>query len=145
MKDSRLGTYGALSLVMSVGLRWAALVALVENGDFVFPLIAAATLSRAAMIWPMALLPPARPGGLSSHTGRPNLKVTYIASILAVLITLMLGLGPALTAVLVSAFTTLVVMRLMVKRIGGQTGDTLGTTQQCVEIATLIILAMIVA
>jgi adenosylcobinamide-GDP ribazoletransferase len=142
MKDSRIGTYGVLALVLATGLRWAALSALFAQGWVFGPLIAAAMLSRAAMPALMAALPHARDTGLSHHVGRPAAVTVAIGAALALLGAMIAagaaaGLGAAILAVLVA----MAMGALARSRIGGQTGDVLGGTQQVCEIAVLVALS----
>ncbi|MEM6482676.1 MAG: adenosylcobinamide-GDP ribazoletransferase, partial [Pseudomonadota bacterium] len=85
-------------------------------------------------------LPPARPGGLSHHVGRPPLASTALALAITTVIALFI-LGHAAPAVLFGAgLTTMAVGVLAMFKIGGQTGDVLGATQQSVELTVLLIL-----
>ncbi len=141
MRDSRVGSYGVLALALSLLLRWSALAALAASGGAVAALIAAAVLSRAAMLWPMSVLPHARADGLSRLAGRPGRRTLMLAALLA--------LGLALAAVSVAALllapllwlTAVAAARIARAKIGGQTGDVLGATQQLCEIAALLALA----
>lgn len=65
MKDSRIGAYGTLALILALLLRWSALAALFGAGWVVAPLIAAGALARAPLPMMMALVPNARDHGLS--------------------------------------------------------------------------------
>ncbi|MEO0668711.1 MAG: adenosylcobinamide-GDP ribazoletransferase [Pseudomonadota bacterium] len=133
MKDSRIGTYGVLALVLSTGLRWLgyAEVSVAE-------LVAALVLSRAAMPALMAALPHARTDGLSRSVGRPGMGPVAIALGLAALIGIGLTGGGAVVALLVGTGAALLMALLARAKIGGQTGDILGATQIMVEIAVLI-------
>ena len=133
MKDSRIGTYGVLALVLSTGLRWLgyAEVSLAE-------LVAALVLSRAAMPALMAALPHARTDGLSRAVERPGIGPVAIALGLAALIGIGLTGTGAVVALLVGAGAALLMALLARAKIGGQTGDILGATQIVVEIAVLI-------
>jgi hypothetical protein len=72
MKDSHIGTYGVLALILVMLLRWTALAALFAQGTPWAALIAAGALSRAPMAVLMAALPNARGTGLSHSVGRPD-------------------------------------------------------------------------
>lgn len=141
MKDSRIGSFGALALGLVMLASWSALEALIARGAFWGPLIAAAALSRAPMAVAMAALPPARPGGLSAGTGRPSPAVAGAAAGLALVLTLLtLGsaaLAPVLAAALLPALLALAAQRM----IGGQTGDILGACQQLAFAGALAMLA----
>jgi adenosylcobinamide-GDP ribazoletransferase len=139
MKDSHVGAYGVIALVLSLLARWAALWLLFEagGGTALAAVIAAAGLSRAtmpALIW---ALPNARPSGLSQSMGRVEGRVAMIAAGLAGLAALLLLGWSAFGAVFWAAAATLGMGALARSRIGGQTGDVLGATQQIVEIAVL--------
>ncbi|MEL6946372.1 MAG: adenosylcobinamide-GDP ribazoletransferase [Pseudomonadota bacterium] len=157
MRDSTIGTYGTLALVLSVILRVACLasiIALASNSWSAAAIVLAiAGLSRGAMLWPWTALPPARsahatsadenakdPVGLSVRYGEPNRSALARAGICALVPLIFLGLG---TGSLIITLTTAAVMvaaawacAWMAKRhIGGHTGDVLGATQQTSECA----------
>lgn len=141
MKDSRVGSYGVLALVLVTLARWSALTAVLVYGGHWAALVATGALSRAPMALLMALLPNARGEGLSHATGRPSPATALVALALAVAIAVALAgwaaialLFAALAAALLLAFSAL-------RRIGGQTGDILGATQQLAEVACLAVLS----
>ena len=141
MKDSRIGSFGALALVLVALAAWSALTGLMANGAHWPALIAASALSRAPMVAIMAALPPARSGGLSADTGRPGLPATALALLLA-LIVAGLALGTAALAPLLAAAATATLLALAARRlIGGQTGDILGASQQLAFAAALSFIA----
>lgn len=143
MKDSHIGTYGVLALGLGCGLRWVTLTALLSAG-MIWALVVMAVLSRAAMPVMMACLPHARDTGLSHSVGRPNRAHVVAGVVLA------LGLGIfciGVTAVAVGLLLVPVVLGLRAlarAKIGGQTGDILGATQQLCDIAAgLALLALL--
>lgn len=140
MKDSRIGSYGVLALILVTGLRWSALATLAETGLW-SALVAAAALSRAPMIAMMRYLPPARPGGLSASIGVPEAPAVQVALALAVVIALLCLGTTALPAMLLAALAAVTIAWLARARIGGQTGDILGASQQLCETAVLLTLA----
>ncbi|MGL4406666.1 MAG: adenosylcobinamide-GDP ribazoletransferase, partial [Notoacmeibacter sp.] len=69
MKDSRIGTFGALALVFVFALGWASLATIAErHGAFAaaIALCVAASTSRAGLVWHWHVLPSARADGLAS-------------------------------------------------------------------------------
>lgn len=135
MKDSQIGTYGVLALILSLGLRWVALSILLQGGFAA--VIAVAALSRGLMAPVMAVLPGARTDGLSRHVGRPSRMVAGVACLSGLAIALALC-GAAVIAPAGVAIICVVLMALIARaRIGGQTGDILGACQQVAEIAFL--------
>ncbi|MGC1506336.1 MAG: adenosylcobinamide-GDP ribazoletransferase [Sulfitobacter sp.] len=134
MKDSQIGTYGMVALVLGLGFRWVAIAALLTSGGYLMALVCAAVLSRAAMVAVMYALPPARPSGLSGTTGRPP-KLAMATAVILGIIAACLFLPSALTPALIAVLGVALVARA---KIGGQTGDVLGATQQITEIAVLL-------
>ena len=141
MRDSRIGSYGVLALVLGVGLRVAALADL-SVADGAAALVAAHAASRAAMPLLMALLEPARTVGLAASLGRPSEAVLAQAVILGVLIcALMTGPFPGIVALSFAALVLAGLETLARRQIGGYTGDVLGAAQQVTEIAILLALS----
>nr|WP_203583063.1 adenosylcobinamide-GDP ribazoletransferase [Ruegeria sp. PrR005] len=140
MKDSHIGTYGVLALILSQLLRLSALAALVAGGAL-WSLLAAAIWSRALMPVVMTALPNARGAGLSQSVGRPGLWAVLLglalAGTLVFLVAGTAGLGPAFLAVV----PVLGLGGLAKAKIGGQTGDILGASQQVAEIMFLLALS----
>ncbi|MEL7098682.1 MAG: adenosylcobinamide-GDP ribazoletransferase [Pseudomonadota bacterium] len=135
MKDSRIGAYGVLALVLVTGLRWSALTA---AGPLA--LVAAASLSRASMPVIMAWLPHARADGLSRSVGAPTPTMAFVAAALGTGIAAVAIGVPALKALAATACVVLVLGWIARRKIGGQTGDILGAAQQLSEAAILIVL-----
>ncbi|MBB3936654.1 adenosylcobinamide-GDP ribazoletransferase [Aureimonas phyllosphaerae] len=150
MKDSRIGTYGALALMGSLALRISLLAAIAElsGPHAALALLAAAAGSRGAMALLWSALPSADPGGLADRVGRPSGRRGAAAALvglaLSAALTLpvfgwsALALPPAL-----AALGWFWLRGVLLRRLGGQTGDTLGACQQIGEIAWLLGLALI--
>jgi adenosylcobinamide-GDP ribazoletransferase len=142
MADSRIGTFGTLAVIFATGLRWAAIAALLPVAPGA--IIAAAAVSRAVMPVMMRVLPQARPGGLSHSVGRPDAGVVVTGlAIAALLSAASVGL-PALATVPAVILVVTGMIVLARRKIGGQTGDLLGATQQVTDIALLCSLAAFV-
>lgn len=137
MKDSRIGVYGVLALALSLLLRWLALIAVIASGHYWAILICLGMLSRTAMVGVMAALPNARADGLSQAVGRPGIAVAVVAAISAIAVALFTGLGGLIP---VTCAVALICGAIAKNKIGGQTGDILGATQQVCEIALLLTL-----
>lgn len=139
MRDSRIGSYGTLALIVSVGLRWQAVAALAETpGRAGLALIAVAMTSRVASAMLLAVMPPARADGLGRSASGAGVQGALVAAALAGGPALFLAGMPG--AMAVQALITLGLARLAKAKIGGQTGDVLGAAQQLAEIAALIAL-----
>jgi adenosylcobinamide-GDP ribazoletransferase len=152
MKDSRIGTYGALALILSIALRAASLAILVETlsaWSSALAFLAAAIFSRTLMVWHWSSLPSARTDGVAASAGTPDADATRVALLLGTGLTAVLGLvalpfhawfaAGVLAAGCVALFT-----RHVRRRLDGHTGDTIGASQQLCEIGFLLALAIIV-
>ena len=139
MKDSTVGAYGAIALVLSLGLRWALIAALLPVAPGA--VVAAACLSRAGMPVLMYALPHARDFGLSHGVGRPTARACAIGLALGLVLAFLTAGHETVTGALLGALALAWLARQARKRIGGQTGDILGASQQLGEIAILLALA----
>ncbi|MDU8927498.1 adenosylcobinamide-GDP ribazoletransferase [Alisedimentitalea sp. MJ-SS2] len=138
MKDSRIGAYGVIALILSLGLRGLALVSL---GAALIPgLFVSALLSRAAMAHVMQALPNARDTGLSHSTGRPGTAAVALAAGISGFLALLISGWAGVWAILATLVAMLACAAIARAKIGGQTGDVLGATQQITEIAVLLAL-----
>lgn len=137
MRDSRVGAYGVLAIVLAVIMRVAAVA---ELEDVFAALITAGAISRAAIVGAMAVLPAVRSDGLGAATGQPGVGL-LLPLIVALLVSLVM-LGGAATLIAFAAATVAwaAVCGLAKWQVGGQTGDVLGACQQICELAVLIAL-----
>lgn len=141
MKDSHIGSYGVVALVLSLLARWSALAVVVAAGAHWPVLIAVGALSRAPMAVVMAALPNARGAGLSQSVGRPDGAQAAGAVALGLLVAVLLTGGAALGMFLLVTLCCGGLALVARAKIGGQTGDILGATQQLAEIAALAVAA----
>jgi adenosylcobinamide-GDP ribazoletransferase len=139
MRDSRLGTFGACTLMMSLLLRWTALAAMAGPMAVAAALIAAHVAARAALPVFMRFVPPARLDGLSAQAGPPALRSAAVAGLLGVLaLVAILGLAATVIGLILATCAGLLVAWLSIRQIGGQTGDVLGALEQIIEIVILL-------
>ena len=148
MRDSRIGTFGAAALVLSLALRSAALAAALARGlsDAAAALLLSAALSRTACLAPLYLLRPARALGLGAANARPGTRAVTSAVIISLcLAVLVVGAGidakRVTSAVVVAAVAALVLCDVARRQIGGQTGDVAGAAQQVAEAGVLLVFA----
>ena len=142
MRDSRIGAYGVIALILALLLKFSGYAALAQDGALITSVIAAAILSRAGMPAMMALLPPARGDGLSVKTGVPPRPAAALAGVVALgLGWLLVGFVPVVLAASALTAVTLIWSRIALSKIGGQTGDVLGAAQMIGEIAVLSVFA----
>jgi adenosylcobinamide-GDP ribazoletransferase len=145
MRDSHNGSYGAIALIFSIGLR-AACIASLSGGGALWALLGAHALSRGAIAAVLHGLEPARRDGLGASAGRPSLEQAQIAVALGAAILLAAALfssiAAGLLALVVAGAVGLTVAGLANRRLGGYTGDVLGALQQAIEIAVLMSFAL---
>ncbi len=148
MADSRIGTFGAVALVLSLYLRAASLALIADESQGLAGavLIGAAALSRTASLMPLALLPPARANGAGFAARTPERAALAIAACLAVVFALAPVLAGApltrsLAGIVAATGAAYAIVLLARKQIGGQTGDVAGAAQQLSEIAYYLALA----
>ena len=142
MRDSRIGTFGACALAISLMLRWSTIADIAEPHFVAGALIAAHVSARACLPAFMRLVPAARQDGLSSGAGRPPTASVVAALILAVICLLFaLGIAGTIVALLLLVLAGLVLVRLATNKFGGQTGDVLGAMEQIGEAVILLVAA----
>jgi adenosylcobinamide-GDP ribazoletransferase len=139
LKDSRVGTYGALALIASVLLRWQALAQWSVNP--VYGLAAALALSRASLVMLAGIAPPAGAGLGKAFAADISKSVLAAVIVQAALLTLMTGWRYALLLMPASAIVVGLARMWFLRRLGGVNGDCLGATCQAVETVSLVILA----
>ena len=145
MRDSRIGSFGALAITLSLLARFVFLTNLAP-GKFVGFLIAGQVLGRWTALPLAFFLPSARDieasqGKLIAH------KITAISFALGTLLALAIvaialrsaAIPASLIALLVAAISGFYYRR----RIGGITGDCLGATNQLTEIAVYLLGAVL--
>jgi adenosylcobinamide-GDP ribazoletransferase len=141
MKDSRIGSYGAIGIGIALLTKFTALAelfAVLPAPTFFWLLVAGHAVSRFASTTLIFALDYAR----DDDSSRSKPLATRMGGG-EVALAALCGLAPCLllpavhTAVALglAALVTLVAARIFVKRIGGYTGDCLGATQQLTEIA----------
>lgn len=140
MRDSRIGSYGVLALILVLAARGGSLAVIAEPGAAAAALIAAHALSRAGLAPIMWALPAARSDGLGAATGRPGVADALAAFIIGAAITLLLlDFAVALVAILAAAVLQAGLALQARRQIGGTTGDVLGAAQQLGEAAVLLV------
>ena len=134
MKDSRIGSYGAVGLMLALGLRAALLVAVIDRFDApeaVIVIVASAASGRLLAAALMAWVPPAPAGtGLAKDIATgvgPRVLALALVTALPAVVPLLLVAPVAAMAGVAAGVGFLVWFRaLLIRRIGGSTGDCLG-------------------
>lgn len=144
MKDSRLGTYGACALCMSLLLKWQCLSVVFDQDPLrgALLLIAAHTLSRLAPLWLMLTLAyrtdpdHSKSKPLTNQMKRLDLGIAHLCAcpVFFLIDAQLFWVGIAFCAVLLTWWR-----RLLNRKLGGYTGDTLGAAQQLVELTFYLV------
>lgn len=142
MRDSRIGSFGVLALIFSVGLRAACLAGIGIAGGVIAALIAAHAVGRGFLPLMLRALEPARSDGLGAEAGKPARTVAWAAFGLAALIALFaLDFLPGLSALIAAAAAMSARAVLAQRQLGGYTGDVLGAVEQVGETVVLLVAA----
>jgi adenosylcobinamide-GDP ribazoletransferase len=145
MRDSRIGTYGAIALGLAMLIRVGAYEALftLPSTTTILLIAAAGGFSRAMVVDMMWATRPARSDGLSVLAGRPGRNTALFAIASGGAFTVYAGLGvqdvSGFIAILAALAVTGLLRRLAMQQIGGQTGDICGAVQVLSEIVMLAV------
>jgi adenosylcobinamide-GDP ribazoletransferase len=142
MRDSSIGTYGAVALILVLAVRWSALASITDLHAAAGVLVLSHTSARGLL----AVIPeywrPARADGISASAGKGNLTSSAVAIGLTIAVALLLDAGPvALASVLAAAGGIVAVAAVASRYLGGYTGDVFGAAEQIAE--TLALLAAV--
>lgn len=168
MRDSRIGTYGVVALIIVLGLQ-ASLLLPLALADFARAVACGHVLGRASTLLLVRLLPVATAptmGGMGDMTGkatptagsgsgnglpRPRLGAAVVGplslwgtltAVIVVVLTVLLATGVWAAVPLAAALITcLLCAGLFRRRLGGITGDTLGAANRLVELAAIAAVA----
>jgi adenosylcobinamide-GDP ribazoletransferase len=141
MKDPRSGPIAVVTLVLVLLLKFTAIVALIEQGEAI-GLLLASVLARAAMRGLFLGTPYVRAGGLGQALAdhlprRAAWRVLLCSGVVCMLLAGISGLW----AVLVCVGCFFWLRRVMLRRLGGTTGDTAGAMLELLEVAVLLVFA----
>jgi adenosylcobinamide-GDP ribazoletransferase len=148
MRDSRIGTYGTMALLLALMGRASLLTALLELPpvSIVILMAGAAAFSRSLMVDMLWATRPARVNGLSVLAGQPGRNTTLAALAIGgigagVGAGYMLSPAAGVLALVVAGLVLAMVRGLAMRKIGGQTGDVCGAGQVLAETAMLAVYA----
>ena len=142
MKDSNIGSWGALACFLTLILKFAGLAALLEGGQALALLWLPPLLGRGAILLLFLTTAYIRSSGLGSPLQEQLRPALVWLSLLLTASACAVAGAAGLAALAVAAVSLLALRALMVKFFGGMTGDTLGSAVELVEAAALVTLAV---
>jgi adenosylcobinamide-GDP ribazoletransferase len=151
MKDSRIGAYGAIALVLALALKMTLLADFAATDPPVLyaALVLAHVLSRA---WPLLVIrwlpyageadgSKAKPMADAITGGTLAIGALWTAAVLAGVVAVQ-GVAFLVLPFALSLLALVVLLRVFASRLGGFTGDCLGATQQVCELACYLGVAL---
>jgi adenosylcobinamide-GDP ribazoletransferase len=135
MKDSHIGAFGVIGLILILYLKVATLASLTPASSV--GILLAASLARWCIL-PAGLLPLARPSGMGADFALGfRRSFILLGGIVPLALAILLGVR-GIVSTLVSLGVTGLVLWLAKSRIGGVTGDIFGMIAEIVETVTLL-------
>ena len=143
MKDPRSGPIAVVTLVLVLLLKFAALLALIEQHQGIV-LIIVPLIGRAALLVLFLTTPYVRAGGLGQALADhlPRLAGKRVLALSALACVLIAGLS-GVVAVVLAALVFVWLRQVMLRRLGGATGDTAGAMLELLEVAVLVGMVLI--
>jgi adenosylcobinamide-GDP ribazoletransferase len=139
MKDSRLGTNGAIALIILVLLKYVMLLS-IPDAQFIACLLVMPALSRMAIAWIAGISAYAGKDkrsvacGLIKNTGAGEIAGATAASLIIGALIINSAVAPLAAAIILFSFLVMIYTR---KKIGGITGDIIGAVVESSEIVFL--------
>ncbi|HEY3064528.1 MAG TPA: adenosylcobinamide-GDP ribazoletransferase [Methylomirabilota bacterium] len=138
MRDSRIGAFGAIGLILFLLLELAAVAELPSPARWE-TLLAAPAIARAAPPLLARLFPSARTEGMGVVFGRDVAAWAPAVALLLALATAVASLGVAgVVATAVATLAAVALGRFFTTRLGGTTGDVLGAAVEMAELSVLL-------
>lgn len=142
MKDSSIGAYGAVVLMIFLLAEWSAIEALVFSSP-ILTFAGIGAVSRLPMVLAMWVMPNARKNGLAAGVGMPPTVAVQIATGITLAIAMITLSWAGIGAMIFAGLAALIVGAIANAKIEGYTGDVLGAMQKCAALAALAAVLMI--
>lgn len=146
MKDPAAGPLAVVVLILLLLIKFSALVILIEN-DHLWSLLVSPVMGRISVIVLFVTTPYVRQQGLGSSIAE---YLNHIYAYTVLLVTLVVGMFfiplSLLTLLTSSCFIVLIFLRhMMIKRLGGMTGDTIGASLEIIEAVSLFVMVIVLS
>ncbi|QAX84161.1 adenosylcobinamide-GDP ribazoletransferase [Pseudomonas sp. DTU12.3] len=138
MKDPRSGPIAVVTLVLVLLLKFAALLALIEQGHGII-LVIVPLLGRAALLGLFLTTPYVRAGGLGQALADhlPRKAGWWVLGLSGLACALIAGFS-AVVALVIAVGVFVWLRQVMMRRLGGTTGDTAGALLELLEMVVLV-------
>lgn len=139
MKDSRIGSYACIAIVVDILLKVSSLTYIIEN-KLGYIIILAPIIGRLSIIFISLIGKPAKSTGSGNlFIGNMSRTIVIFAALLSFVISIILiGVTNSAIIFLISFIITVLVNKYSESKINGITGDLLGANNELVEIFVLI-------
>lgn len=141
MKDPRSGPAAVSTVVLTLLLKFVALAVLIK-ADVWPALLLAPVLGRSVLVALLLSTPYVRPGGMGSAISAHLPRAAAVLALLLVAAGGLLAGKAGAQALAVAVAAGLALRWIMMRRLGGMTGDTLGAAVELTEVAVLVALAL---
>lgn len=144
MRDSRIGAFGVIALILIITIQLACLADLLADGITILigGWLASSALSRSMMALQAWAYPSPDNNGFAHSVGRPDQLVMIISMITGLILALMIS--GSLAVIIAAGLASVVTYGLgyvMTRYIGGVNGDCLGATQMISASIILMVMA----
>lgn len=141
MKDPRCGTAAIVTLICVLLIKFTAIQSVLES-DQIWHLVLVPILGRVSALVLTLTTPYARTQGLSSDFAEyaPASLIRMLVIAIIVITSISLGISSALLVAAISVVIFYTMRKLMLKRLGGTTGDTSGALIEVIETGVLVAL-----
>jgi adenosylcobinamide-GDP ribazoletransferase len=139
MKDSRIGTYACIAIVMDILLKISSMTYIIEN-KLAIIIILAPVIARFSIIFISLIGKPAKSSGSGNlFIGNMSKIIALCAALLTFVVSIIfVGILDSTIIFIISMIITFLVNKYSESKIGGITGDILGANNELVEIFVLI-------
>ncbi|MBI3681547.1 MAG: adenosylcobinamide-GDP ribazoletransferase [Acidobacteria bacterium] len=139
LKDSRIGAFGTMALILALALRWQAMLRMPSNPAA--ELTACLALSRAAMVAQAWLSRPAGGGLGAEFAARLTTPAAFLAMAQGAAAAFLPGWRAAIVLLAGAVFAVWLLNRWFDARLGGVNGDCLGATSVVTETLLMVLVS----
>lgn len=141
MRDSRIGAFGAIALILAIMLKFSAVLSL--PGLKPNALILAPALGRFSLVWPLFIFPYGRKEGKAKiFFENVSLKPAIISTVISLVLSILAFRVSGIIIFAVISALSLIIAAFFNNKFSGLTGDNLGALVEITEILTLILVTI---